>query len=216
MSPFEAAEVALRILHMLAQLHPAVDPRGYILQPLPLVHRQLVAPSSLPHLIQACPWSAGLSYPQAGYLAYLHNVQLNSTGCNEKVFALHIQGAYTGRGPEPMPQVIQPVKFALCWHILSNEFGACQNQVLLTGEPVLVALAAALIEEILTHNAPARGRLYQTGFFYFALAYCGSNLTEITRLFKVCASMHEGSACLVPYRSDCQGRLNCRSFMPIS
>ena len=60
MSPFEAAEVALRILHMLAQLHPAVDPRGYILQPLPLVHRQLVAPSSLPHLTQACPVSGTL------------------------------------------------------------------------------------------------------------------------------------------------------------
>ena len=31
-------------------------------------------------------------------------------------------------------------------------------------------------------------RLYTTGAFFFALAYCGSNLLEVARLLRVCAS----------------------------
>lgn len=55
-------------------------------------------------------------------------------------------------------------------------------QVLLTGEPALVSLAAALLEEVLAPNADALGGLAQTGALFFALAYCGSNLTELARL----------------------------------
>lgn len=58
-------------------------------------------------------------------------------------------------------------------------------QVLLTGEPALVSLAVMLLEVVLEHNGPALASLYQTGIFFFALAYCGSNLVEIGRLFKV-------------------------------
>ena len=58
-------------------------------------------------------------------------------------------------------------------------------QVLLTGEPALVAGAATLLEEALRNNRPALAALYQTGVFYFALAYCGSNLIEMARLFHV-------------------------------
>jgi len=61
----------------------------------------------------------------------------------------------------------------------------CGYQVLLTGEPALVSLAAMLLEVVLEHNRPALAALYQTGLFFFALAYCGSNLVEIGRLFKV-------------------------------
>jgi hypothetical protein len=57
--------------------------------------------------------------------------------------------------------------------------------VLLTGEPALVSLAAMLLEVVLEHNGTALASLYQTGLFFFALAYCGSNLVEIGRLFKV-------------------------------
>ena len=57
--------------------------------------------------------------------------------------------------------------------------------MLLTGEPALVSLAVMLLEVVLEHNGPALASLYQTGIFFFALAYCGSNLVEIGRLFKV-------------------------------
>lgn len=59
--------------------------------------------------------------------------------------------------------------------------------MLLTGEPALVSLAAALLEEVLAPNADALGGLAQTGAFFFALAYCGSNLTEVARLLQACA-----------------------------
>ena len=58
-------------------------------------------------------------------------------------------------------------------------------QVMLTNEPALVAGTATLLEEVLRDNKAALGILYQTGVFYFALAYCGSNLVEISRLFHV-------------------------------
>ena len=44
--------------------------------------------------------------------------------------------------------------------------------------------AAALLEAVLEHNRSALASLFQTGVFFFALAYCGSNLVEIGRLFK--------------------------------
>lgn len=58
--------------------------------------------------------------------------------------------------------------------------------MLLTGEPVLVASAASLLQRALQHNAEALPRLYQTGLYFFALAYCGSNLVEVATLFQVC------------------------------
>lgn len=61
-------------------------------------------------------------------------------------------------------------------------------QVMLTNEPALVSGAASLMEEALRDNKPALATLYQTGVFYFALAYCGSNFAEIARLFHVSSS----------------------------
>lgn len=58
-------------------------------------------------------------------------------------------------------------------------------QVLLTGQPALVSLAGALLETIVDHNREALARLPFTGIFFFALAYCGSNLVELARLFHV-------------------------------
>ena len=51
-APFARAEVALQILLALAQLQPATDAGGFVLQPLPMVHRQLASPVCLPHLAQ--------------------------------------------------------------------------------------------------------------------------------------------------------------------
>ena len=59
-------------------------------------------------------------------------------------------------------------------------------QVLLTGEPALVASACSLLQKALHHNAEALPRLYHTGLYFFALAYCGSNLLEVATLFRVC------------------------------
>lgn len=58
-------------------------------------------------------------------------------------------------------------------------------QLMATGEPSLVAGAAALLETVLRHDGDALPRLYITGAFFFALAYCGSNLLEIARLLRV-------------------------------
>lgn len=49
---------------------------------------------------------------------------------------------------------------------------------------MLVSAAAALLECILAHNESDLPRLYLTGVFIFALAYCGSNLLELAKLFK--------------------------------
>lgn len=60
-------------------------------------------------------------------------------------------------------------------------------QVVLTGEPALVGSACSLLQAALQHSAEALPRLYQTGLYFFALAYCGSNLLEVATLFQVCA-----------------------------
>lgn len=56
---------------------------------------------------------------------------------------------------------------------------------MLTGEPALVSSAALILEEAVRSNKSAMGNLYQTGVFCFALAYCGSNLLEISKLLHV-------------------------------
>lgn len=62
---------------------------------------------------------------------------------------------------------------------------------MLTGEPALVENAASLLKAILTRNPKAMARLYNTGAFYFALAYGGSNLDSVAELF---ASTHSHQA----------------------
>lgn len=56
---------------------------------------------------------------------------------------------------------------------------------MVTGNPALVSLAAALLEEVVKDNPDVLPRLYETGVFFFALAYGGSNLVEIARLLQV-------------------------------
>ncbi|KAG0618514.1 hypothetical protein M758_4G070400 [Ceratodon purpureus] len=56
-------------------------------------------------------------------------------------------------------------------------------QAMLTGEPALVENAASLLKAILTRNPKSMARLYNTGAFYFALAYGGSNLDSVAQLF---------------------------------
>ena len=66
--------------------------------------------------------------------------------------------------------------------------------MILTGEPALVSLAASLLENVLQHNIAALATLYQTGIYFFGLAYCGSNLSELARLFKVWSELKVLSA----------------------
>ncbi|KAK7330189.1 hypothetical protein VNO77_24376 [Canavalia gladiata] len=58
-------------------------------------------------------------------------------------------------------------------------------QAILSGEPNIVDVSAALLKAIVTRNPKAMIRLYSTGAFYFALAYPGSNLLSIGQLFSV-------------------------------
>lgn len=44
--------------------------------------------------------------------------------------------------------------------------------------------ASTLLRTATAHNAAALPRLYSTGTFFFALAYCGSNLLQVAELFK--------------------------------
>src|SRR5437868_1666547 len=50
---FEAAEIALRLLHALVARQAATDAGGRPLLPLPRVRRELASPACLPHLAQA-------------------------------------------------------------------------------------------------------------------------------------------------------------------
>ena len=52
LGPFAMAEIALRLLHSLVRLQPALGEGGRILYPLPLVHRQIAGPTCLPHIAQ--------------------------------------------------------------------------------------------------------------------------------------------------------------------
>lgn len=69
---------------------------------------------------------------------------------------------------------------------------------MLTWSPTLVALSAKLLVAVLRHNEPALARLFLTGAPYFALAYCGSNLAEVSELLALshlvqdCASVAGG------------------------
>ncbi|XP_076911276.1 dnaJ homolog subfamily C GRV2-like [Bidens hawaiensis] len=56
-------------------------------------------------------------------------------------------------------------------------------QAILSGEPAIVEVSAALIKAVVTRNPKAMIRLYSSGVFYFALAYPGSNLLTIAQLF---------------------------------
>ncbi|XP_071716803.1 dnaJ homolog subfamily C GRV2 isoform X2 [Rutidosis leptorrhynchoides] len=56
-------------------------------------------------------------------------------------------------------------------------------QAMLSGEPAIVEVSAALIKAVVTRNPKAMIRLYSSGVFYFALAYPGSNLHTIAQLF---------------------------------
>ena len=58
-------------------------------------------------------------------------------------------------------------------------------QAVLTGQPQLVSLTAALLHTVLLHDSAAMASLYRTGIFFFALAYCGSNLVELACLLQV-------------------------------
>ncbi|KAK1413925.1 hypothetical protein QVD17_29662 [Tagetes erecta] len=56
-------------------------------------------------------------------------------------------------------------------------------QAILSGEPAIVEVSAALINAVVTRNPKAMIRLYSSGVFYFALAYPGSNLLTVAQLF---------------------------------
>ncbi|KAL9993140.1 putative DnaJ domain, armadillo-like helical, GYF domain 2, Chaperone J-domain superfamily [Helianthus debilis subsp. tardiflorus] len=107
LTPPQAGEAALSILHSMVSAHSDIDDAGEIVTPTPRVKRILSSPRCLPHIAQA----------------------------------------------------------------------------MLSGEPPIVEVSAALIKAVVTRNPKAMIRLYSSGVFYFALAYPGSNLLTIAQLF---------------------------------
>ncbi|CAD7701733.1 unnamed protein product, partial [Ostreobium quekettii] len=82
----------------------------------------------------------------------------------------------TGEVLQPLPKAHRQITSQQCLpHIC---------QVILTGDPVLVSGAASLLRVVVEHNRSVLPRLYLTGVFFFCLAYSGSNLVEIAKLFQ--------------------------------
>jgi hypothetical protein len=81
-----------------------------------------------------------------------------------------------GRRKWPMPSVRRLLSSPRCLPHLA--------QVVLTAEPSLVAESIALLRELLVANPTAAPSLYRTGFFYFALAYGGSDIVPLVRLLQ--------------------------------
>lgn len=61
------------------------------------------------------------------------------------------------------------------------------TQSLLTSDPGVVSAACMLLLSVLRHDATALASLMYSGVHFFALAYCGSNLEEVSALL---AAMH--------------------------
>jgi len=106
----------------------------------------------------------------------------------------------TGAPLQPAPRAHRAIASGRCLPRVA--------QVMLTGEPALVAASAALIAEVLAAGAGAGAgdgampRLYLTGAFFFALCYCGSNLLEVATLLHVAhlAQAHRGPEALAAAR----------------
>ena len=84
-------------------------------------------------------------------------------------------GAAAGARLVPAPRVLRELsRPAILPHVA---------QTLVTRDPSLVSLSAALLERVAVAGPPdAAGGLFRTGAFFFALRYGGSNLAEVASL----------------------------------
>jgi len=88
-----------------------------------------------------------------------------------------VMGETNGGGEEtliPAPAVHRAIASPRCLSRLT--------QSLLTSDPGVVSAASRLLLSALRHDATALASLMYTGVHFFALAYCGSNLEEVSAL----------------------------------
>ncbi|KAL2651546.1 hypothetical protein R1flu_019674 [Riccia fluitans] len=118
-----------------------------------------------------------LRWALASRVAVLTPVQVGEIALSilHSMVAVHSDLDDAGELITPTPRVKRILSSSRCLpHI---------TQALLTGEPAVVEGAASLLKAIGTRNPKAMSRLYNTGVFYFALAYGGSNLKSVASLF---------------------------------
>ncbi|KAH9315592.1 hypothetical protein KI387_024219, partial [Taxus chinensis] len=118
-----------------------------------------------------------LRWAMASRIAVLTPVQIGEVALSilHSMVSVHSDLDDAGEIVTPTPRVKRILSSSRCLPHIA--------QALLTGEPGVVEGAAALLKAIVARNPKAMVRLYNTGVFYFALAYAGSNLYSIASLF---------------------------------
>lgn len=120
-----------------------------------------------------------LRWAMASRIAVLTPVQVGEAALSilHSMVSVHSDLDDAGEIVTPTPRVKRILSSPRCLPHIA--------QALLTGEPAIVEGAAALLKAVVTRNPKAMVRLYNTGVFYFALVYAGSNLYSIANLFAV-------------------------------
>lgn len=118
-----------------------------------------------------------LRWAMASRIAVLTPVQVGEAALSilHSMVSVHSDLDDAGEIVTPTPRVKRILSSPRCLPHIA--------QALLTGEPSIVEGAAALLKAIVTRNPKAMVRIYNTGVFYFALVYAGSNLYSIANLF---------------------------------
>lgn len=135
-------------------------------------------------------WAAGMLKPKPLYaIRELRWLVSKRTGCIDayglarlslkilhKLVSLHAAMEVAHEVLQPLPRAHREICSPQCLpHI-------CQS--ILCGDPQVVSQSAALIHAVVQNNRDVLPKLYLTGIYFFCLAYCGSNLLEISQLFK--------------------------------
>lgn len=93
-----------------------------------------------------------------------------------KLVSLHSATEITQEVLQPLPRAHREICSTQCLpHIC---------QAVLCGDPQVVAQSAALVHSVVQYNRDVMPKLYLTGIYFFCLAYYGSNLLEVSQLFK--------------------------------
>ena len=94
-----------------------------------------------------------------------------------KLVSLHSAVEVTHEVLQPLPRAHREICSVDCLpHIC---------QAVLCGDPQVVSQSAALVHTVVQNNRDVLPKVYLTGIYFFCLAYCGANLSEISQLFKI-------------------------------
>lgn len=146
-------------------------------------------------------WAAGMAKPKPLYaireLRWLVSKRSGSIDAYglarlalkilHKLVSLHSALEVTHEVLQPLPRAHREICSPQCLpHIC---------QAVLCGDPQVVSQSAALVHAVVQYNRDVMPKLYLTGIYFFCLAYCGSNLMEISQLFKsthLCQNFRQG------------------------